>query len=141
MSLTADKITKDMVSIHTLNNGITVMGISAHGFVFSDGSRCMRQSQEIVDSLTLQRRFSLIKHISNMAVNEIAMHLSDEQQKILQKLEQFADIIIVPFPVLVALREQNIRHLFGKCLAFNCTPDTQRLAPSEKVVDISNWSW
>lgn len=131
---------EDLV-VHTLSNGCTVMGISDHGFQFSDGTRVGAQNRQVVDSITLTRQFALIKHVGPMAVNEVKMILTDEQQRILQKLETFADIIIVPFPVLVALKQQNIRHLFPKCVAFNATPDTARNQPSEKIVDINNWSW
>ena len=128
--------------IHTLKNGSTVSWISHHGFKFSDGTQTDgAQVPEVVDLFNLTKQVREMHTINGMRVVSIAMVTTEEQQTRLQQLSDLVDIIIVPFPVLVALREQGIRHLFPKCMAFNCTKDTQRLAPSEKIVDINQWSW
>jgi hypothetical protein len=49
--------------------------------------------------------------------------------------------VILPFPVLVALREQGIRDRYPNAVAFNATLETQRVPPDEKIVDIHNWSY
>lgn len=139
--ITANDINKEMLNIHKLKNGALVMGISGHGFRFSDGTACGAQNQDITDSLTLTRQFALVKHIAGMSVNEVKMILTEPQQQILQKLSEFTDLIIVPFPVLSSLKEQGIRHLFPKCVAFNATPETARALPQDKIVDVNNWSW
>jgi len=64
-----------------------------------------------------------------------------KQIDFLKELSVMADIVIIPFPVLTAIREQGIRLEFPNCVAFNATPETMRSAPDEKVVDISNWSY
>jgi hypothetical protein len=76
-----------------------------------------------------------------MAINEIKMVLTEEQEILLFRLQDLGDLVIAPFPLLVSLRESGKRHLFTKVVAFNATENTQRSAPNAKIVDITNWSW
>ena len=69
------------------------------------------------------------------------MILSPEQLDVLGEVARLADIVILPFPVLAALREQGVRELFPNCVAFTATKETQRAAPADKVIDIMAWSW
>ena len=129
------------INIHSLKNGATVISVSNHPFQFSDGTASQPQTQEVCGKLTLERTLVRKGYIKGMPLNQISMLLSFEQQEFLGKLCTLADIVIVPFPVLSALREQGIRHLFPNAVAFNATQETQRSAPNEKVVDINNWSY
>jgi uncharacterized spore protein YtfJ len=134
-------VQNNMIVTHTLTNGATIMPISLHGFTFSDGTTCQGQIPEVVNSLNLKRECKLKKTIKGMDVNEISMVLSEEQEEILLELMELVDLVIAPFPVLVSLRESGKRPLFCRIVAFNATSETMRLAPSEKIVDITNWSW
>lgn len=130
------------VKIHTLSNGARVISLSAHPFKFSDGSECEGQLKNLVDSLTLKREFIAKGAISGMKVNEVKMILDQTQLDLLVQLSSMAEIVILPFPVLTALREQGMRDKFPNCVAFNATRETVRAAsPSEKIVDIDNWSY
>ena len=127
------------MKIHKLNNGSSVIITSLHGFVFSDGSVCEGQDKEICDALTLKRVNEKICEINGMSVNRVNMVLSTEQSLFLFELSKKADIVIVPFPVLSAMRESG-KVFPVNIVAFNATADTQRSPPSEKIVDINNWS-
>jgi len=127
--------------VHELKNGYLVMPISSHPFKFSDGTTSPSQLDEVVHSLTLQRTFRVVKKIGDMNVNEVTMITSVEQEKLLLQLQELCDIIIAPFPLIVALRVKGNRHFFPKLLAFNATDETRRSPPSEKIVDVNNWSW
>lgn len=76
-----------------------------------------------------------------MALNETSLQIDHLQQELLKGLCQQADIVLLPFPILAALREQGIRDAFPNAVAFNATAETQRSAPAEKIVDIDNWSY
>lgn len=128
-------------SIHSLLSGATVISLSPHGFKFSDGTESEAQLPEVVAAFTLQRKYESRGEIHGMAVNQMSMLLSEEQLTELKSLSEKADLVIVPFPVLTALREQGVREQFGNCVAFNATPETQRAAPQDKIVDINNWSY
>ena len=130
------------MKIHQLASGATVLVTSpGHGFVFSDGTKADAQDKAVCDRLTLKRELRPAGTIAGMALNEVKMLLSDEQQAFLAELCQKANLVLVPFPVLSALREQGIRDKFPNAVAFNATPDTMRSAPADKVVDINNWSY
>lgn len=129
------------MKIHTLANGATVITTSNHGFKFSDGTQAPPQDKEVCDMLTLSRFYNQHAEIKGMAVNQTIMMLNLAQQEFLAELCKQADIVIVPFPVLTALREQGIRNEFPNAVAFNATAETQRSSPTEKVVDINNWSF
>lgn len=128
--------------IHTLANGATVLITSpGHGFRFSDGSVAEPQTKEVCDRLTLARKASRVREVKGMALNRVQMVLSEDQLGFLAELCQMADLVLVPFPVLQALREQGVRDEYPNAVAFNATPETQRSAPQDKVVDFNNWSY
>lgn len=130
------------VKIHQLASGATVLVTSpGHGFKFSDDTVAEPQSKEVCDKLTLTRTLDEVTTIKGMAVNEVHMILSVEQMGLLDDLAMMADIVLVPFPVLAAIREQGVRGRWPNALAFNPTPETQRSVQNEKIVDINNWSY
>ena len=128
------------MNIHTLSNGATVISTSMHGFKFSDDTECSG-NPEIAKMFTLERVTANKTTIKGMAVNETRMVINEEQKVYLGELCQSYDIVIVPFPVLVSLREMGIRDNFPNAVAFNATKETQRLPPQDKIVDIQNWSY
>ena len=128
--------------IHTLASGATLMVTSpGHGFRFTDGTVAAAQDKAICDRLTLKRELRKIGTIKGMTLNEVRLVINDEQQIFLTELCKTTDIVLVPFPVLAALREQGIRDKFPNAVAFNATADTARSAPADKVVDLDNWSY
>lgn len=129
------------MKIHKLDSGATVVSLSAHPFRFSDGTETQGQDPELVSKFTLQRVYESRPPIAGMGVNTMKMILSDSQLVDLAKLCSLVDVVILPFPVLTALREQGVRDNFPNALAFNATAETQRSAPNDKVVDIDNWSY
>lgn len=130
------------MKIHTLASGATVISTSpGHGFRFSDGTQAEPQDKAVCDRLTLERKLTRVGEIKGMAINQVQMLLSDEQLGFLREIAGQADLVVVPFPVVSALREQGVRDQVPNVVAFNATPDTQRSAPADKVVDIDNWSY
>ena len=128
--------------IHTLVSGATVLVTSpGHGFRFSDGSIAEPQEKALCDLLTLKRVSTKRGEVKGMSLNETLLQIDHLQQEFLKGLCQQADIVLLPFPILAALREQGIREQFPNAVAFNATAETQRSAPAEKVVDIDNWSY
>jgi hypothetical protein len=127
--------------IHTLANGATVITLSPHAFRFSDGTVSEPQHKEICEAFTLRRSFATVGNIKGMKINTVRMELGDLQLLALQELSQMADIILVPFPFLTAMREQRVRDWLKNVVCFNATQETQRSAPDAKVVDIDNWSY
>ena len=128
--------------IHTLKSGATVLVTSpGHGFKFSDGSIAEPQEKSVCDLLTLKRVSKKRGEIKGMTLNETLLQIDHLQQEYLAGLCREADIVLLPFPILAALREQGIRDQFPNAVAFNATVETQRSAPAEKVVDIDNWSY
>ena len=109
------------VVIHTLAGGQTVIVTSpGYGFRFSDGTVAVPQTKEVCDFLTCKRTFNPIAPIKGLGVNEVKMVLSDESLDVLERLCGMADIVLVPFPVLSALREQGVRGAFKNALAYMC---------------------
>jgi hypothetical protein len=129
------------MQIHTLLNGASVVSLSPHGFKFSDGSESLSQDQDLVKTFTLKRELREVGQIRGMVLNEVRMVLSDEQLTRLAEIAGQVDIVLVPFPLLTALREQSVREQFPNVVAFNATTETQRSAPQDKVVDVNNWSY
>ena len=120
--------------IHLLANGSSVITTSTHKFKFSDGTESEPQDREVCERLTLRRELRLIETIQGMALNQVSMVLSSEQLAYLGYLSREATLVLVPFPVLTALREMGVRETFPNVVAFNATPETQRSAPNDKVV-------
>src|SRR5205823_345909 len=85
----------------------------------------------------VQREVALI---AGMRVAETRMTLRPEQVDFLRDLCAQADIVLIPLPVLMSLREQGVRDTVPNALAMNATPETMRSPPSDKVVDLQNWS-
>lgn len=127
---------------HTLVSGATVVSLSpGHGFRFSDGTTAEPQDAAFAAQFNLSRQLRRVGEIKGMPLNEVKMMLTEEQQTLLSEVCKEADIVIVPFPVLAAMREQGIRDKFPNAVAFNATTETMRSPPNEKVVDINNWSY
>lgn len=132
---------KSLLKIHNLSNGATVTSLSPHGFKFSDGTESSSQHPDVVSSFNLERKFESVGQIAGMAVNQMRMVLSESQISDLREVADTVDVVIVPFPVLVSLRESGIRDQFPNCVSFNATKETMRSAPVDKVIDINNWSY
>jgi hypothetical protein len=130
------------VHIHTLSNGNTIASISAHGFRFSDGTVSAAQLPEVVEKFTLTRATEVVRVVKGMRLCRTFFKVTPEQLDELRYLHAIVDLVVVPFPFLTALREAGVRDMFPRVVAFNATPETQRAAnPSDKVVDIDNWSY
>lgn len=129
------------MKIHTLNNGSTIIHLSDHKFTFSDGTIAEAQDIELVEYFTLQRVYKEKPSINGMKVNELCFILSDNQLDMLKELSSYADIVLLPLPMLTALRNTGRRDEFINCLAYNSTIETQRKPFAEKIVDINNWSY
>ena len=127
--------------IHTLRNGATLIIASPHGARFSDGTVCEAQHKDMCDALNCQRVLQDAGTIKGMKLVELRMVLSPEQLDYLAELCASADIVLIPFPVLTALREQGVRSRFPNAVAANATAETQRSAPDQKVWDINAWSY
>lgn len=129
--------------IHKLANGTTLIPTSpSHGMKFSDGTECGPQDKSICDRLTCQKRITqkgVIKGIHQLV--EMKMILDEEQLGFLTELCDSADMVLIPFPVLTALREQGVRWRFPNAVAGISTPETQRSAPDQKVWDVTQWSY
>ena len=131
------------VKIHTLANGLTVITTSpGHGARFSDGSVAEPQTKEVCDLLTCDRvttdRGEFAPGIGKV---ELRMILNSKGQEALRLLCERADIVLIPFPVLTALREQGIRAEFPNAVAAIATKETERSSPQEKIWDVTKWSW
>ena len=130
------------MKIHTLASGATVIVTSpGHGFQFSDGTFAEPQDTEVCDRLNCRRELYAHLPIKGMGVNEVSMVLDGDQLDFLKELCAQADIVLIPFPVLTALRNDLSRHKFPNALAMNSTPETMREPPNKKVVDLNNWSY
>jgi hypothetical protein len=101
----------------------------------------LSQDQNLVKTFTLKRELREVGQIRGMVLNEVRMVLSDEQLTLLAEIAKQVDLVLVPFPLLTALREQGVRDQFPNVVAFNATTETQRAAPQDKVVDVNNWSY
>jgi hypothetical protein len=128
-------------SIHTLANGATIASLSPHGFKFSDGTESLAQGKAFCDLFTLARCNKRVGEIKGMTINSVQMLLSQHQLDCLSELCGLVSLVLVPFPVLTALREQQVRDRYPNVVAFNATVETQRAAPQDKIVDINNWSY
>lgn len=124
-----------------LKDGTVVIGLSAHSFKCSDGSEIPAQKKEIVDLFSLKKEKKKVSEINGHPVNKMSMVISDDQLEGLKQISKQADIVVVPFPMLVSLREQGVRDQFKNVVAYNATTETQRSAPQDKIVDIDNWSY
>jgi hypothetical protein len=136
---------KTIFPIHTLKDGRKVILTSNHGFKFSDGTEFPGLSKDFpmdfLDALAVKREFREVSAALPNKATESRQSLPKEALEILSKLSMEADIILVSFMVISALKEMGIRNLYPKVLAFNATPETTRSSPQEKVVDITNWAW
>ena len=123
---------------HSLANGSTLVHLSLHPFKFSDGTECPGQSKELVDKFTLKKKFEVIHKINGMNITKTSFVLDEEQKNQMTNLANSVDIVLVSFQLLQALHDCDLK--LPNVVAFNATPETTRLQPDQKVVDINNWS-
>lgn len=129
-----------MYNTHTLANGATIVMTSPHGCKFSDGSEAAG-NPELAKVLTLVKTGVKRGEVRGMALNQVVWTISDQQYRLLTELSTVADLVLVPFPFLSALRESGRRDNFPNVVAANATRETERSAPNDKVWDINNWSY
>ena len=130
------------MKIHKLKSGATVAITSKHGFKFSDGTECLEGSSgDIVDAMAAKRTTEPVKKIKGMDVVRTKFEATPMCLKILGEFCKEADIVIVPFLLLNALKEAGIREEYPNAVAFNSTKETIRESPQNKVIDIDNWAY
>lgn len=130
--------------IHTLADGTTLISTSpGHGMKFSDGTSCEPQHTELCNFLTCKRTTEDRGLLGPGRKVELKMILNDAQLCILGELCKKANIVLVPFPVLTALREmgRDIRNLYHNVVAGISTEETARSAPQDKVWHVTKWSY
>jgi len=130
--------------IHTLANGATIITTSpGHGARFSDGTVAEAQHKEVCDKLTCVRTMTQVGEVKGMKLTSLRMVLEPESLDYLAQLCKKADLVLVPFPVLTALREQGQRtwQEFNNVVAAIATKETERVPPDQKMWDVNNWSW
>jgi hypothetical protein len=128
--------------VHTLASGATLISTSpGHEMRFSDGTTAEPQYKDVCDALTCRRVERTVGEIKGMTLVELRMVLGPEQLAYLHTLCRQADIVLIPFPVLTALREQGQRDYYPNAVAGNSTAETQRSAPADKIWDINRWSY
>jgi hypothetical protein len=76
-----------------------------------------------------------------MNLVELRMVLDERQLHFLSQLCLMADLVLIPFPVLTALREMGVRNQFPNAVAGISTEATQRSKPEEKVWKTTEWSY
>lgn len=130
---------------HILKDGRKVILTSKHGYRFSDGTEIKGVPEgfplDFLDALPVKREFREVSAALPNRATESRQSLPKEALEILSKLSGEADIVLVSFMVVSAMKEMGIRNLYPKVLAFNATPETSRSSPQEKVIDIANWAW
>lgn len=129
-----------------LVDGRKVVLTSKHGFRFSDGTIAPEVPEDFpkdfLDALYIKRKFREVPEALPNKASESTQELAPDALSILSVLSKKADIVLVSFMVVSALKEMGIRNQYPKVLAFNSTPETARCGnPSEKVVDVNNWAW
>jgi len=136
---------KTIFPIHTLKDGRKVILTSNHGFKFSDGTEFKGVPDgfplDFLNALTVRREFREVSAALPNRATESKQSLTQEALETLSRLSGEADIVLVPFMVISAMKEMGVRNLYPKVLAFNATPETTRSNPDEKIVDIDNWAW
>ena len=123
---------------HTLANNASLVHLSLHSFKFSDGTETTGQDRELVDKFTLKKKFEILREIKGMKVTKTSFVLDEQQKQEMTKLAQSVDVILVSFQLLQALHDSGLK--LPNVVAFNATPETSRLQPDQKVVDVNNWS-
>ena len=136
-----DRVPDTAPIIHTLAGGATLLHLSPHTFRFSDGTIAEPQHPDICQFFTLARHETRKSTIKGMVCNETRFLLHGNQLDYLTELSKKADIVLVPLPMLLTLREQGQRKNYTNVVAGNSTTETQRSAPDQKIYDVQNWSW
>ena len=131
--------------VHTLKDGRKIAITSKHSFKFSDGTEFPGVPEDFpmdfLDALTVEREFREIPEaLPNKATESVQIPTFDNLY-ILWQLSPQADIVLVSYIIISALKEMKCRRTFWNVLAMNSTPETAREVPEKKIVDIYNWAW
>ena len=128
-------------NVHTLLSGATVVSLSPHGFKFSDGTESVPQRRDFCEQFNLQKKFDVVRNVKGMSLTKTSFVVSSEQYDLLEEVSRKVDIVLVPFQFLQALHDTfGIGSAIDNVVSFNSTKETSRSSPTEKVVDINNWS-
>jgi hypothetical protein len=131
-----------------LADGRLIVITSKHGFRFSDGSEFSGIETgfplDFLEILKVQREFSEIDSAlpnrATVSIQKISKQAIDALQELSENTE--VSVVLVPFMIISAIKDMGIRDTMPKVLAYNATSETSRVSdPSEKIVDINNWSW
>lgn len=127
---------------HTLADGSKLIHLSGHEFKFSDGTIAPPQKPEIVALFDLKRSNRVVRTINGMALLAAGFEISDVQLWALDAIVKCGpDLVLVPVMLLDALRLRGVRDQYPNVVAFNATEATRKSPATEKIVDISRWSY
>jgi hypothetical protein len=128
-------------NVHILANGAKLVSLSPHGFKFSDGTESVPQRREFCDQFNLQKEFIILRNLKGMSLTKTSFVVTSEQYGLLHEIASKVDIVLVPFQFLQALHDSfGIDLAIDNVVSFNSTKETSRSSPTDKIVDINNWS-
>lgn len=135
-------------TIITLNNGLKIAAFSSrHDFLFDDGNRLEAVDKEIADKLNLQIEEHSISTFTSKRgviidihrlVHKLTVPIKKEMNIWKKKHEaNEVDIVIVPYPFILALKEHNYSLESIIKTPFRCVTFADRV---HKVVNSNNFT-
>jgi hypothetical protein len=133
-----------------LKSGVEVIPTSPHEYRFNDGTHFIPNEGEKAQIkqdwavLTVDREFTPVDiPVEGVEASSSSQKMREEGIKALEDVlkKHPGAIILTSFMCISALKEMHIREEFGRVLACNATPETQRVPPSEKIWDVKNFAY
>lgn len=130
-------------TIGQLKDGTRVLSLIRYATLFSDRTFIPGCGQELLDKLTPRILEEKIELESGVTAIYLIKHLDEDQKKIIDTLQTYADLVLLPRVILDALNTDSVERVtrFYKCVGQKFTENTVNLKMEQRVVDITCWMY
>lgn len=131
-----------------LNTGLTIGHLSAHQLKLDTGDILPALPLDLVKQFNISiqesTRKPIIPKFAKTAVHphcaiEIKTSLDLIQIEKLLAVSFYFDVLLVSLPLLLCLKEMEIREYFPSIYSFKSTKDTERLPINDKIIDTNTF--
>lgn len=130
-------------NIVKLKNGKVVFSVMRYSVIFDDGTYVPACDLKLLDSLTPTIEEEIVMLPNGLKTIKLVKRLKEEQKVLLDRIQLYANIVLLPRVILDALNENPEERVtrFARCVGQKLTEDSHGSQPDKSKVMTDCWMY